>query len=148
MLSHTRIHLRETHRAAACLQLVALLAAILACTSTALAQDQKPPPTDVHEHVAVTAPLLTPTKEASGTAWLPEVTPMYGVHRPWRGWDLRLAGIAFVQAVYEPRDRHRTGGAQPANRKHQLGHVYGPPECGWRTLGYPNDVQRRTVDRL
>jgi hypothetical protein len=88
---------------------------ILAPTTLAVAQDQKPPPTDVHEHVAVTAPLLTPTKEASGTGWLPEVTPMYGVHRPWRGWDLRLAGVAFVQAVYEPRDRHRTGGA--ANRQ-------------------------------
>ena len=36
---------------------------------------------------------------------------MYGVHRPWRGWDLRLNGVAFVQALYEPGDRHRTGGA-------------------------------------
>ena len=35
---------------------------------------------------------------------------MYGVHRPWRGWDLRLTGVAFVQALFEPRDRHRTGG--------------------------------------
>jgi hypothetical protein len=36
---------------------------------------------------------------------------MYGVHRPWRGWDVRLNGVAFVQGLYEPRDRHRTGGA-------------------------------------
>ena len=35
---------------------------------------------------------------------------MYGVHRPWRGWDLRLNGAVFLQALYEPRDRHRTGG--------------------------------------
>lgn len=35
---------------------------------------------------------------------------MYGVHRPWRGWDLRLSGVAILQGVYEPRDRHRTGG--------------------------------------
>ena len=74
-------------------------------------QSQPTPSTDVHEHVAVTAPLLTPTREASGTAWLPSVTPMYGVHRPWRGWDVRVNGVAFVQALYEPRDRHRTGGA-------------------------------------
>ena len=87
------------------------MCAILASPTTGFPQEsQPPPPTNVHEHVAVTAPLLTPTKEASGTAWLPEVTPMYGVHRPWRGWDLRLNGVAFVQARYEPGDRHRTGG--------------------------------------
>lgn len=82
-------------------------------TVTALAQQppaEQKPSTDVHEHVAVSAPLLTPAQEASGTAWLPQVTPMYGLHRPWRGWDLRLDGVAFFQALYEPRDRHRTGG--------------------------------------
>lgn len=110
MLPHHRTHGRDRDRGATCLQIVALLAVILARSTAGLAQEQKPPP-DVHEHVAVTAPLLTPTKEASGTAWLPEVTPMYGVHRPWRGWDIRLAGVVFVETRYEPRDRHRTGGA-------------------------------------
>ncbi|MGH9201402.1 MAG: hypothetical protein ACRD2A_09210 [Vicinamibacterales bacterium] len=42
---------------------------------------------------------------------MPRATPMYGVHRPWRSWDLRLNGIAFVQGLSEPGDRHRTGGA-------------------------------------
>jgi hypothetical protein len=82
------------------------LLVILTWPSVGAAQD--PPP--VHEHVAVTAPVLTPTKEASGTAWLPAVTPMYGAHRPWRGWDLRMTGVLFAQALFEPRDRHRTGG--------------------------------------
>ena len=36
---------------------------------------------------------------------------MYGAHVPWRNWDLRLNGVAFVQLLYEPGDRHRTGGA-------------------------------------
>ena len=90
-------------------QALVVLISILSSRATGFAQEPKPS-TDVHEHVAVTAPLLTPTKEASGTAWLPQVTPMYGVHRPWRGWDLRLNGVAFIQALYEPRDRHRTGG--------------------------------------
>jgi hypothetical protein len=36
---------------------------------------------------------------------------MYGPHRAWLGWDLRLDGTLFVQLVYEPGDRHRTGGA-------------------------------------
>ena len=77
----------------------------------ASAQQAEQPRIDVHEHVGVTAPLLTPTKETSGTAWMPAVTPMYGVHGPWRGWDVRLNGALFVQALYEPRDRHRTGGS-------------------------------------
>jgi hypothetical protein len=74
-------------------------------------QTQPTPQPTIHDHVAVTAPLLTPTQEISGTAWQPVVTPMYGVHRPWRGWDLRINGVVFVEALYEPRDRHRTGGA-------------------------------------
>ncbi|MEQ1870917.1 MAG: hypothetical protein ABL961_12940 [Vicinamibacterales bacterium] len=74
-------------------------------------QPQATPPPDVHEHVSVTAQLLTPTRETSGTAWLPQATPMYGVHRPWHGSDLRLNGVVFLQAIYEPGDRHRTGGA-------------------------------------
>ena len=75
------------------------------------AQEPTPrPPADVHEHVDVTAPLLTPTRDASGTAWLPTVTPMYGVHREWGGWDLRVNGLIFVQGTFEPGDRHRTGG--------------------------------------
>ena len=91
---------------------VAACVMILLLPMTAVAQQtEQTAPTEVHEHLAVTAPFLTPTRETSGTAWLPVVTPMYGVHRPWRGWDLRLGGVAFVQALYEPRDRHRTGGA-------------------------------------
>ena len=41
---------------------------------------------------------------------MPPVTPMYGVHRPWRGWDVRLNGAAFVQVLFESDYRHRTGG--------------------------------------
>jgi hypothetical protein len=88
------------------------LTAVLTWPADAHAQESPPPaPVDIHEHVAVAAPLLTPTRESSGTAWTPAVTPMYGVHRPWRGWDVRFNGAAFVQALYEPGDRHRTGGA-------------------------------------
>ena len=86
--------------------------AVLVLPLTGSAQEPQPtPPADVHEHVSVTAQLLTPTRETSGTAWLPQTTPMYGVHQPWRGWDLRLNGAVSVQALYEPGDRHRTGGA-------------------------------------
>jgi hypothetical protein len=67
--------------------------------------------TAIHEHVEVAAPTLTPTRDSSGTAWLPVATPMYGLHGPWRGWDLRVAGVAYAHLLYEPVDRHRTGGA-------------------------------------
>lgn len=79
----------------------------------AFAQEPDPAqtkPAEVHEHVDVTGTLLTPTRDASGTSWLPETTPMYGMHRPWRGWDVRVNGVASVQFLYEPGDRHRTGG--------------------------------------
>ena len=87
------------------------IAAVIACPMIGSGQEPQPARTDVHEHVAVTAPLLTPPNETSGTAWLPQATPMYGVHRPFRGWDVRLNGVAFVQALFEPRARHRTGGS-------------------------------------
>lgn len=84
---------------------------VLVCATTSSAQEPTPPPaTEVHEHVVVDGAMLTPTRETSGTAWIPSATPMYGMHRPWRGWDIRVNGAVFGQAVYEPRDRHRTGG--------------------------------------
>ena len=49
-----------------------VLATVLAVAALAVPANAQQPPgeqkpsTDVHEHVAVTAPLLTPTKEASG----------------------------------------------------------------------------------
>ena len=68
--------------------------------SAALSAQEPQPPPEVHEHVAVTAPLLTPTRDASGTGWLPDATPMYGVHREWNGWEVRLNGAMFVQALF------------------------------------------------
>ena len=92
-------------------RLLIALCVMLLSPGTGSAQERQPPRTDVHEHVDVTASLLTPTNESSGTSWLPKTTPMYGIHQPWRGWDLRVNGVVSVDARYEPRDRHRTGGA-------------------------------------
>ena len=113
-----------TREPCALLALTAVLLAMAAFPGVARAQEtpeqstrahehQKTPdqPTAVHEHIAVAAPLLTPTREATGTSWLPDVAPMYGIHEPWRGWDLRLNGVIVAQAVFEPGFRHRTGGA-------------------------------------
>ena len=87
-----------------------MLGILLSASVSLSAQEPEPIPPEVHEHVGVTAPLLTPARETSGTGWVPDVTPMYGIHQPSGAWDLRLSGAAFVQALYEPGDRHRTGG--------------------------------------
>lgn len=89
-----------------------LAGALMMCGTTVSAQEPTQTlPTEVHEHVVVAGAMLTPTHETSGTAWIPAATPMYGVHRPWRGWDVRVNGSVFVQSLYEPGDRHRTGGS-------------------------------------
>lgn len=54
---------------------------------------------------------LFPRHEASGTAWQPETTPMRGFHETLGNWQIMLHGNGFAQFLYEPGDRHRTGGA-------------------------------------
>jgi hypothetical protein len=109
---------------------VASLLAGMWCASAEAGQQPATPP-ELHEHVAVSAVALTPTREASGTAWLPPSTPMYGLHRPWRGWDLRLDGAASGEFVYEPGERHRTGGADTQ----QFGSVNWAMAMGRRAVG-------------
>jgi hypothetical protein len=53
---------------------------------------------------------LFASREASGTAWLPDATPMYGSHLQIGAWELMLHGNVFAQLLYEPGYRHRTGG--------------------------------------
>lgn len=38
------------------------------------------------------------------------------------GWHLRPDGVAFVQALYEPRDHPDLRGGHSASRRDQLGH--------------------------
>ena len=77
-------------------------------------RDADPPPVPQdHQHhggAARTEVGLFPLREASGTSWQPETGPMHGVHRAWRGWEVMLHGHVFGQFIYEPGDRHRTGG--------------------------------------
>jgi len=54
---------------------------------------------------------LFPAREISGTAWGPDDTQTYGIHRRRAGWDLMFHGVVFAQFIYEPPDFvHRTGG--------------------------------------
>jgi hypothetical protein len=98
-----------------------------------------PPPQHQHQHGS--AHELFANRDASGTAWLPEQSPMFAAHRTWRGWDLMFHGVAFAQFLYEPADQHRTGGFE----SHQFGSVnwgmvharrpVGPGIVGLRAMG-------------
>jgi hypothetical protein len=58
-----------------------------------------------HTHGALFSP-----RDASGTAWVPDETPMYALPRTLGKWEVMLHGTAFAQFLYESGDRHRTGG--------------------------------------
>lgn len=57
-----------------------------------------------HQHAAST---LFSTRDASGTAWLPDVTPMYGFHGQLAGWEVMLHGNLFLQLLHEHAPEHR-----------------------------------------
>lgn len=48
---------------------------------------------------------MPPSREGSGTSWLPDETPMYAVHRQAGSWTLMAHGNAFLQYLYEGGDR-------------------------------------------
>jgi len=75
---------------------------VLFMGSTATAQD--------HESHVRAAQGLFPHREVSGTAWVPDVTPMFGVSHTWRGWETMLHGTVFAQVLIESAEKHRTGG--------------------------------------
>jgi hypothetical protein len=58
-----------------------------------------------HDAHAPAASLFS-TRDASGTAWLPDLSPMYGAHRKAGPWELMLHGNAFGQFLYESGTEH------------------------------------------
>jgi hypothetical protein len=59
-----------------------------------------------HRHDPAAASLFSP-RDASGTAWLPDATPMYGFHASARGWEVMLHGNGFIQLLHEAAPEHR-----------------------------------------
>ena len=102
---------RVGHRAAAVLSISLFLLA----SSSASAQSQDPDNHQVHQHPApATQPDHSqhtvdhesfPTREASGTSWLPEASPMYGIHQAAGSWQLMWHGNGFAQFLYESGER-------------------------------------------
>ena len=88
-------------------------------TMATMALGQEPgagqsPPDHQHQHEhSSDSPMaeLFPAREASGTAWQPDESPMYGRDRMLGQWNLMLDGTAVGQFLYEPGDIHRTGGS-------------------------------------
>jgi hypothetical protein len=87
--------------------------ALTAAVSVPLPAQTAPPASGAaHQHhdEHQDMPTLFPPRDGSGTSWSPELTPMSGVMRQWRGWSVMLHGNVFGQLIAEPGDRHRTGG--------------------------------------
>jgi YHS domain-containing protein len=75
-------------------------------TSQAPAHEHPAVETPHQEHAAMTGPLgITRARTGSGTAWLPDLTPMYAIHRPFGGWNAMLHENLFLQYVHEGTER-------------------------------------------
>lgn len=98
-----------------------VIAAILAAAAPAAAQHENHPApepqpqnpaaaAEQQEHHHQTAgETLFNTRESSGTAWSPDMTPMYGFHRTASPWELMLHGNLFLQYLNEAGEEHRRG---------------------------------------
>jgi len=84
---------------------------LVVAPSPAVAQTQPPAeaaPAQEHQHGVASTGLFS-TRDASGTAWLPDATPMYGIHRQRGPWEIMLHGNAFAQYLNEGGEVHRRG---------------------------------------
>jgi hypothetical protein len=95
------------------LRTVAVVAGLaLAAANAAWAQTAQAVQPPVHHHQpAITGAVeLFPPRDASGTGWFPDGTPMSGWHRVWNGWSVMVHGNVVAQLIHEPGEVHRTGG--------------------------------------
>ena len=59
----------------------------------------QPPPPDHSQHQQTEAGIFVP-RDGSGTSWLPEDSPMYGVHQTAGAWQVMWHGNAFAQFLH------------------------------------------------
>jgi hypothetical protein len=86
------------------------LAVVLLTASQVRGQDHQHPsqaPAADHQHDHGAAAGLFESREASGTAWLPQTTEMYALHRRAGAWELMWHGNAFLQLLHEAANEHR-----------------------------------------
>jgi len=67
----------------------------------------QPPPPDHSQHQQTEAGIFVP-RDGSGTSWLPEDSPMYGVHQTAGAWQVMWHGNAFAQFLHDAGPRGHT----------------------------------------
>ena len=68
-------------------------------------QQPKPVSADTGDHQPLGHEAMSNTREASGTAWSPDASLMYAMHRQRGQWTLMAHGNAFVQYLSDRGDR-------------------------------------------
>ncbi len=79
-------------------------AAEAAVADSASARTREPEPSQMM--MMEPGPLgISHTREGSGTAWLPDASPMYARHGRWGAWETMLHGQVYLQYIDEGGDR-------------------------------------------
>jgi hypothetical protein len=87
-----------------------ILAFILLAARSVAAQEHQhpaPPAQDHADHAQPADESLFPTRDASGTSWLPDRTPMHAGHLRAGSWELMWHGNAFLEFINESAPEHR-----------------------------------------
>jgi hypothetical protein len=93
------------HRLAAVL---AFWASLLVCGVAAAQTGTSALPHDMqHMHMSDEAPMEA-ARDASGTSWLPDDSPMYALHRTSSAWMLMAHGNGFLQVLHDAGPRGST----------------------------------------
>ncbi|MDO8678637.1 MAG: hypothetical protein Q7R30_08760 [Acidobacteriota bacterium] len=79
---------------------------MLATGIEAMAQDHAGHQPAAPEHDMSKMVTLFPARDASGTAWQPDVTPMNGIHRDAGAWSFMGHANIFGQFLYESPRSH------------------------------------------
>jgi hypothetical protein len=96
-----------------------------------------------HQYLAASTSLFT-AREASGTAWQPNATPVYGFHRAAGSWELMLHGNGFVQLLHEAAPAHR-GDTQVGSINWAMAMARRPLADGWFGLRTMMSVEPLTI---
>lgn len=77
--------------------------------------DAAPPPEQDHSQHMAAEPGQFSAREGSGTAWLPQATPMYALHLRAGAWELMGHGNVFAQYLHEAAEGDRGSGQGAAS---------------------------------
>jgi hypothetical protein len=86
---------------------VAFLTSTLVASAQTPTEHQHPAPAQPEDHAAHMMSLFN-ARDGSGTSWLPQESPMYGIQRNAGSWSLMFHGNAFAQLLHESSDRGET----------------------------------------